>query len=85
MASLQQLRTTTTDGDITLVDIISRINDKPKQNGSSSREKNEQQDPREPLKDILRRLVEEHEHDQNFPDDLLNRAREYLENEHDEQ
>ncbi|KAL7768693.1 hypothetical protein ACKLNR_000077 [Fusarium oxysporum f. sp. zingiberi] len=85
MASLQQLRPTTTDGDITLVDIISRINDKPKQNGSSSREKNEQQDPREPLKDILRRLVEEHEHDQNFPDDLLNRAREYLENENDEQ
>ncbi|KAH7208801.1 OPT oligopeptide transporter protein-domain-containing protein [Fusarium oxysporum] len=85
MASPQQLRTTTTDGDITLVDIISRINDKPKQNGSSSREKNEQQDPREPLKDILRRLVEEHEHDQNFPDDLLNRAREYLENENDEQ
>ncbi|KAF4442292.1 OPT family small oligopeptide transporter [Fusarium acutatum] len=85
MASLEQPRRITTDGDITLVDITSRIDDNPKQSGCSSREKNEQQEPREPLKDILRRLVEEHEHDQNFPNELLNRARGYLENENDEQ
>ncbi|KAH7267664.1 OPT oligopeptide transporter protein-domain-containing protein [Fusarium redolens] len=85
MASLERPRTTNTDGDITLVEISSRVNDEPKNNGNSSRENSEQQEPKEPLKDTLRRLVEEHEHDQNFPDDLLNRAREYLANENDEQ
>ncbi|KAF5718578.1 OPT family small oligopeptide transporter [Fusarium mundagurra] len=85
MAPIEKPRTITPDGNITLVDITARINDGPKQSGGSSQERKKQQESREPLKDTLRRLVEEHEHDQNFPNELLNRAREYLENENDEQ
>ncbi|WXC61948.1 hypothetical protein SNK03_007815 [Fusarium graminearum] len=41
--------------------------------------------PKESLMDRLAKLLEEHEHDQNFPDDVLQRARSYLENRNGEQ
>ncbi|KAF4968376.1 hypothetical protein FSARC_4173 [Fusarium sarcochroum] len=45
----------------------------------------ENEEPNQPLSVTLKSLVEEHEHDQNFPDDILERARKYLENNNDEQ
>ncbi|KAF4451331.1 hypothetical protein F53441_5675 [Fusarium austroafricanum] len=73
MASSKEQRSisSTEDGGIALVDLQSH--------------KSDDKEAKTSLTDNLRNLVEEHEHDQNFPNHLLDRARNYLENRNGEQ